>query len=1093
MPVTALAAVPSFPSRPTLLEVADVALVQLPRDLTRAEPRPRTWAYAAGRELSELEPTLDAAAWSRLLAGVFALLARYSQQDELALDVAVHVGAQREARAGRVSLTVDSSRSFASLTGQLVAALQALPALHVRDCARRSNVAVTLLGQHASLSLSELGDSHDVHFVFHQQPSGLALLVAYDYGSFRATSIERWIDAFMLLSHAARLDDEQTVRGLPLLSRSEARALEALGQGPFASERDQLVHQRFQHIARERAQATALRFRGDTLSYGELDLRSDQLARYLVEAGVPAGGAVAVCLTPSLHVPTAILACLKAGVLYVPLDPSHPPALVASLIEDVAPVLALSDSKVAAALLPDALPRLLLDRDFQSCVVDADRPLTLPPVDLDQGAYVLYTSGTTGRPKGVVASQRNLAHYLAAARERFDFGAADVFCSLARYTFSISFFELLSPLLVGGELILLDRDDVLDPARLCSTLEQVSVLHAGPSLLSSLFRHLRSARAAQRSFPNLRHASSGGDLVGPDLLEEMKLVFPCAELFVIYGCTEIACMGTSYAVNRAGRVPAHLVGRPFADVTVRVLDADGRMLPFGVVGEVYFAGKGIARRYLNRPELSSERFVCIAGQRFYRTGDLGRLHDDGNLELLGRSDFQVQVRGIRIELPGIEATVRELGLARQCALIASEREAYDLRLVAFVVEPREADSTAFRRALAGRLPDYMLPQAVITLDALPLTANGKLDRKRLAELALTAPRVVARSAPESRHEIVVAEAFAKVLGLDTVGADADFFDLGGHSLSAVLLMEALHERLGLQASPGLLFSHPTVRGLAAALEGEPCAEGARPVLLNDSPEAPPLFLLLGVHLYREVARELEGQFAVYGVYADSELQLIADPASVPSVAEFARDYLSAIRKQQPSGPYRVGGMSFGGIVAYEVAQQLRASGEQVELLAMFDAVLPTSRWAKLGRALTMPRRQRVHALWQRLVARLSGSKKRGAPVDFLKYQDDAQLGSIEVRRQRAYHRSAIRYMRQIRPYQGDVTLVVAGERVRRDPLADAQCGFARLVPGLRVHSVRSEHLELLQGHGVGELLLSDLRHAGGRRCVLPRQPELRAA
>ncbi|HEY6877849.1 MAG TPA: AMP-binding protein, partial [Polyangiales bacterium] len=661
---------------------------------------------------------------------------------------------------------------------------------------------------------------------------------------------------------------------------------------------------------------------------------------------------------------------------------------------------------------------------------------------------------------GVLATQRNLAHYLNVARERFAFDASDVFCSLARYTFSISFFELLSPLLVGAELHLLTREDVLDPARLVSVLQKVTVLHAGPSLLTSVFRHTRAA------FSNVRHASSGGDLVGPDVVEQMKRAFPAAELFVIYGCTEIACMGTAHAIVRGERAVGHLVGRPFPDVTVRVLDEHGRTVPFGVVGEIYFAGKGVARRYLHRAELSSQRFVCIDGQRLYRTGDLGRLHEDGSLEILGRSDFQVQVRGMRIELAGIEATLRERGLAHQCAVIASARNAYDVRLVAFVVEPSCAD---LRSALAAYLPDYMIPQTVITLEALPLTRNGKLDRARLTELALTAPRSGVRTRPESGCEFAVADAFAEVLGVSDVGVEDDFFSLGGHSLSAVLLLDALQARLGVRASLGTLFSHSTVRAMAAALEAEPESAPARPVLLNASPEAPPLFLLLGVHLYRDLARALEGQFAVYGVYADSELSLIDDPQRAPSVAEFARDYVAAIRARQPEGPYRVGGMSFGGIVAYEVAQQLRSAGEHVELLVMFDAILPRTRIQKLARALCTP--------WR------LGSRTHDA--SFVRYQDQAQLNTLEVRRQRAYERSARRYLREVRPYDGATTLVVAGARLRRDPWADASCGFARLVPTLRVHTVDREHLALMEGHGVGELLLADLRSLSGRRCVPP--------
>ncbi|HEX5658683.1 MAG TPA: AMP-binding protein, partial [Polyangiales bacterium] len=521
MPATALAAVP--PARNTSLEIADLAHVQLPRD--RLHHAPRAFAYAAGCDLPG--ERLDGAGCARLVAGVFALLGRYTQQSTLAVDVALHAG---PARAGRVQLELEPGSSFAELCDLLANELAVLPTLRVerkRELCheRRSNVAITLLGQTAQLSLADLPNAHDVHFIFHEQPRGLALMVAYDYGAFRARTVERWIEAFALALDA---DGDAPLRERSLLSYGDARAIEEYSQGPYAREADEPVAQRFRRIAREHARSNALSYRNHAMSYGELDERSDQLARYLLEADAKTA---VVCLTPSFDVLVAMLACLKAGVLYVPLDPRYPAALVEALVAEVQPQLALSHGGIGA--LPDALPRLLLDRDFDACVRDADRPLPLPTIALEQGAYVLYTSGTTGRAKGVLASQRNLAHYLKVARERFGFVASDVFCSLARYTFSISFFELLSPLLVGGELVLLDRDDVLDPRRLSTQLAQVTVLHAGPSLLSNLFRHVRHV------FPNIRHASSGGDLVSPEVLDEMQRVFPAAELYVIYGCTEI--------------------------------------------------------------------------------------------------------------------------------------------------------------------------------------------------------------------------------------------------------------------------------------------------------------------------------------------------------------------------------------------------------------------------------------------------------------------------------------------------------------------------------------------------------------------------
>ncbi|MEY4511582.1 MAG: hypothetical protein RLZZ450_3704, partial [Pseudomonadota bacterium] len=902
-----------------------------------------------------------------------------------------------------------------------------------------------------------------------------SLVVGYDSALFRETTIERWALSFGILLAAALHDAELRVDALPLLSSSEITALELVCVGRASDEQDEPVLLRFERFARELPNAVAARHRNQTLSYGELDVRATQLARHLRTQGVRAESMVAVCLPPSLDVLVSILAIFKAGGVYVPLDPTHPRALVAMIVEETKPKLVLTHASFAGNPLPDDAPLLCLDRDF-ALVEQAPVDTTLPAPQVEQSAYVLYTSGTTGKPKGVLATQKNLAHYLKVARERFGFRREDTFCSLARYTFSISFFELLSPLATGASVVLLDRDEVLDPTRLCAVLEQVTVVHAGPSLLGNLFRHLR-ANDRTRTFANLRHASSGGDMVPPHLLEEMKQMFNEAELFVIYGCTEISCMGCAYPVRRSSVATRSFVGRPFADVTVRVLDEHGNLVPFGVTGEIYFAGKGVASRYLARPELTSERFVCFDGQRFYRTGDLGRVHADGNVEMLGRRDFQVQLRGIRVELGGIEATVRELGLAAQCVVIAAARDEQDVRLVAFVVEPQLPDAASFRKALAARLPDYMLPQGLVVLEAMPVTANGKLDRMKLRELAFQAPREGgSKRAPEGVAEQAVAAAFATVLGASEVGRDDDFFDLGGHSLSCVLLMEELQNKLGISVSPGLLFEHTTVAAFAKAIyAGSEATQ--RPILLSQSADKPALFMLLGVHLYRELARRLQDQYSVYGVYAGSELALF-EGGEGPSVTTLAAEYVGLIKRQQPEGPYRVGGMSFGGIVAYEVAQLLRSAGDEVEHLLLIDAVLPEAPIAKVLRLAKMPSIELARELQQRLRARLVAQNQEPVVDGLVQSHEDEALNTLEEQRQASYRHAAREYRRSIEAFPGRTTLIVAGKRLQGDKLLDPRCGFAELITKLVVHKVAATHLGLLEPGAVGEVarcVLSDMR------------------
>jgi len=1033
-------------------------LVQLPLDYARSAGVARV-AASTTRLLSR-----STTQHSRLLSVFVTLLHRYAQQSDLTVDLSVQTGALVVCR-GAIDFALDEKQTLGSLVELAATALVALPC---DGPSSRSNVALSLLCDGSEESGHT---SHDLHFAIHTDGELLVLRVGYDASLLRAQTVERLVDSFALLLEEAAWNDESALYALPVVTPAQVLELERVCDGATSCEPELTVHERFERLARETPAACAVTYGAAQLSYGELNERADQLAYHLVAAGVRPETPVAVCLLPSLELPIALLAIFKASGVYVPLDPTYPQALLTTIVEEVQPVLVLTHDKVRPDVLPESCARLLLDRDWPTI---EQTPLTSARrrASLDAPCYVLYTSGTTGRPKGVVATHRNLAHYLSTARARFAFRRDDVFCSLARYTFSISFFELLSPLVCGASLVLLDRDDVLDPARLSGVLERVTVVHAGPSLLGSLFRHLRAASPLLCTFPRMRHASSGGDLVAPQIVEEMKQVFSEAEIFVIYGCTEIACMGCTMPISRARTATRHMVGRPFADMTVRVLDAHGSLVPFGAVGEIHFAGKGLARRYLQRPELTSQKFVCIDGRRLYKTGDMGRLSADGELEILGRQDFQVQLRGIRVELAGIEQTVRDLGLATQVAVIAAAREQHDVRLVAFVVQPRERDTAAFRRALSAQLPDYMVPQSMVALDALPLTPNGKLDRQMLVALALAVPSTQReRSAPGDPRERAIADAFCAVLGLTEVSIDEDFFDLGGHSLTGVLLLTQLRERLGLTVAPSLLFEHGSVRALARAVSSaSPTREQGEqlPVLLSQHTGQPELFMLLGVHLYRELARSLEGHFSVYGVFAGSELELAAT-APAPSVAALARQYIALIRRVQPVGPYRLGGMSFGGIVAYEVAQQLEDDGEKVESLLLIDAVLPETALSKLRRLVTMSGRELVREVSQRVHSRWTTSAWSSYELDSDSFRGDERLRSLEDYRQAGYRVAAERYMSQIRPYHGNVSLVVAQKRLDQDRLRDPACGFSALVSHLQVHSLPAHHLELVSSPAVVEV------------------------
>lgn len=570
--------------------------------------------------------------------------------------------------------------------------------------------------------------------------------------------------------------------------------------------RDAPAHELFELWAKATPEATAVRFLERTLSYGELNAQANRLARWLSTNGVGAEDRVVVCLEPGWEIIVALLAILKLGAVYVPLDPSYPQARLQVMLDDTQPVIVITNNQWLSQLPVGQRRHVELDKlDGLQELADGDLNLAIEP---SRTAYVYYTSGTTGTPKGVMASHANLISYLGSARRRYRFQPGDVGVAIARFTFSISMFELLSPLSSGGSLLLLERAHVLDPARLAETLREVTFFHAGPSLLRGVLDHIKRHYRDFSVFDGVRHASSGGDMVPLEILEDLRTIFRNAEVFVIYGCSEISCMGTTYEVPRDISLERSYVGKPFEGTSLRVVGDDLAEVPPGVVGEVWFAGPGIVKGYLNRPQLTAEKFVEQDGLRFYRTGDRGKLDEHGLLELVGRSDFQVKVAGIRIELGEIEHHLRRAPQVANGVVSAFDRDG-EKELAAYVVLRPEASgdgttrASAIRQFLAAQLPDYMVPRTYVELAALPLNHNLKVDRRALPEPPRTAPRLTGGAEPRSPRNAVeqqLAALWSAVLGVERVGLDDNFFDLGGTSLLALRLIQEVDRKLGVRLS-----------------------------------------------------------------------------------------------------------------------------------------------------------------------------------------------------------------------------------------------------------------------------------------------------
>jgi amino acid adenylation domain-containing protein len=843
-------------------------------------------------------------------------------------------------------------------------------------------------------------------------------------------------------------------------------------------------HELFEQQVERTPDAEAIAYRDERLTYGELSRRSNQMARYLQRAGIGPETLVGVCMERAPEMMVGLLGILKAGAAYLPLDASYPTERLVYMMEDAKAPVILTQKRLADRI-SGAGKILCIDENWPEIARESAENLEsgVKPENL---AYVIYTSGSTGKPKGVMIHHLGLANYLCWASRFYRMWEGCGSLVHSPIGFDLTITTLFGPLLVGQRVVLLPEGIGIDElAAALRTGRDYTVVKITPTHLEALAHMLPTADLAGRA----RVLVIGGEMLRWEHIAAWRTHAPATRLINEYGPTETVVGCCIYEAGDSVVGASVPIGTAIDNMEMNVLGGDLKPVAAGETGEIYIGGVGVARGYLNQPETTRAKFMTLAldncgPKRLYKTGDLARALPDENLEYLGRTDHQVKIRGYRIELGEIEVALAQHPAVRDCAVIARD-DGGDKRLIGYVVHsnghlPAIEDLRSF---LHDRLPSYMVPTAFVTLDEFPLTVNGKIDRD-----ALPAPdeqrRVVQGSftPPSETLEIQLAEIWEEILGVRPIGVTDDFFELGGDSLKAVLMTTKVEEVRGRHIPPAMLLEENTIRKLARAIhriEFEPHDKTI--VTVQPKGHVPPLYLVPGIGGMvlglSYLAHRLGTTQPVFGLQARG-VKNAEKPCE--SIEEMAAYYINAIRGSQPTGPYFIGGYSFGGVVAFEIARQLHAAGEPVGMLAIFDTEAPGPQpFDAMGFVQNLPfwfadfvLRRHPLDVATNVVSKLKSWSKRlieklvrplGLEPPPRNIEDDVVMPSHWPERYRrvieAHYKALLAY--KPGPYPGPMTLF----RTKAQPLlrAHADNGWSRLVRGgVEIYQIDGVHMNFLQ-------------------------------
>jgi len=1078
-------------------QLRDLRSLQLPTDNLRPalpEFRGATHNFELPEELASklkaLSQRENATLYMTLMAAFATLLHRYSGQDDLVIGTptSARSAAQFESTLGcfhnplplRVDLSGDPTfqellRRVRDVTLDALSNSE-VPFLHIARALQREQginppiqVSFSVSPSVHSLPLGwkltqfdvETGASKfDLELEIDERDNHLVGRFTYDSDLFQSATITRMGGHLGTLLQAVLETPAERISRLQILTAGERQQILAEWNGTATEYPDRMcIHELIEAQVERSPGAQAVVHERDSLSYAELNRRANQLSHYLRGRGIGPETPVAICLPRCLELAIALLGILKAGGACMPLDPSYPRERLKYMLSDAQVPLLLTRHSTVPHLEDKGTEVVYLD----DLGAELGRQSTENPknhVTPENLAYIIYTSGSTGRPRGVLLTHGGLVNHNLAAIKLYDMTAHDRMLQFASISFDITIEEIFPTWMVGGCLVFRPEEGGLAIADFMELLrrQQITMVDLPTAYWHEWVNELEESRKSLP--PSLRLVIVGGEKASLLALTRwLKLGRGRVRWVNTYGPTEGSVIATAHEPSPTAD-PATLanlpIGRPIANTKVYLLDRALNLVPVGVAGELHIGGPGVARGYLNRPELTAEKFIRdpfsnAPEPRLYKTGDLAKYLPNGDIEFVGRVDDQVKIRGFRVELGEIEtALAKHLGI-REAVVAVRQTAAGDKRVIAYFVPQPEADvsTSALRDYLKDQLPDYMVPSAFVKLESLPMTPNGKVDRRGLPAPEDSDFKSRDFVAPEDETERKLAKIWEDVLNIRPIGVTQNFFELGGHSMLAVRLMHRIEQTFGKRMPITTLFQAPRIEQLAKLLREQtwsPSWSSLIPIQPNGS--KPPFYCVHGVGgtvlRYLDLAKCLGPDQPFYGLQAQG---LDGKQPCLTRVEDMAALYLKEVRQFQPSGPYYLSGYSFGGSVALEMARQLLDEGEEIGLLVLFDTPAKHNGAGSALNALrTLPLQKKISY----------AAQKAPAAVRKIRRTVKGLMLPAAIRNvYRGCYQAAANY--KVRPYPGPAVLFYAEEKTFGSHSDPREEWSPLILGGLESHEIGGHH------------------------------------